>query len=80
LHGLPLGELHQILELFAGPVAEVAFEEAALDLRLQAAGGRDRSSGFFRPLERRAVHGVDFEFGETKRRDFGLLVAQVGEV
>ena len=32
LHGAPLGQLHQVLQFLAGPVAEVALEQAAVDL------------------------------------------------
>ena len=53
LHGAPLGQLHQLLQLGAGPVAEVALQQALVDVHLQAAGlaaigaavSRARSSG-----------------------------------
>ena len=59
LHGAPLGQLHQLLQLGAGPVAEVALEQALVDLHLHAAGRGDRRGGLAGPLERRGVDGVD---------------------
>ena len=71
LHGPPLGQLHQLAQLRAGPVAEVAFEQPTIDLGVAArsalpigaAVSLARSSG-----ER--VHGVDrLQFGDPLRRD-----------
>ena len=55
LDGLPLGQLHQVLELGAGPVAEVALEQAPVDLDLEAPGGGDRLGRLAGALERRGV-------------------------
>ena len=52
LHGAPLGQLHQLLQLAAGPVAEVALEQAAVDLRPQAAGLGDRRRRLLGAFER----------------------------
>ena len=59
LHRVPLGQLHQRLQLGAGPVAEVALQQALVDLHLHAAGGGDGRRGLACALERRCVDRVD---------------------
>ena len=69
LHGLPLGQLHERLQLAAGPLAEVALEQALVDDDLQAAGLGDRRGRLPGPLERRGVDGVDLrQLGDALRR------------
>ena len=77
----PLRPLHQLLQLTARPLPEVALEEALVDLHLQAAGGRDRRRGLPGALEGRRVHGVDLrELGDPLGRQLGLALAFLGEV
>ena len=66
----------------AGPVAEVALEQPAVDLRPQAARLGDRCRGLPGPLERRGVDRVDAASSAAIRSAaiVGLLVARVGEV
>ena len=59
LHGPPLRQLHELLELRAGPLAEVGLEQAPVDAHLLADGGGDRRRRLPRALERRGVHGGD---------------------
>ena len=81
LHRAPLGQLHQLLQLGAGPLAEIALEEALVRPAPQAAGGGDRRRRLPGPLERRAVHGVDpLQLGDPFGGARGLLDALVGEV
>ena len=69
LHGAPLGQLHELLQLGAGPLAEVALEQAPVDGDLQPAGLGDRGGRLAGPLERRGVDRVDpRQLGDARRR------------
>ena len=82
LHGLPLGQLRSALELRAGPVAEVALEQARCDvapaapqaLAMGAAVSRVRSSGD-------AYTAVDRpSCADALGHRLGLGVTRLGEV
>src|SRR4051812_30899753 len=82
LHLLPLRKLHQVLQVGAGPLTEVALEQTARDPHSLLEPLRDRRRGLAGPFERRRVDGGDLA-GE--RRDaFGnrvrLLPSLVREV
>ena len=77
----PLGQLHQRLQLAAGPLAEVALEQPSLGLHLQAARRADRRRRLLGALQRRGVDRVDpLQLGDPLRRRLGLGPALVGEV
>ena len=52
LHGRPLRELHQLLELLPGPLAEVALDQAARHSDPQPEGGAERGGRLPGPLQR----------------------------
>ncbi len=81
LHGRPLRLLHQRRQRLAGPFAEVALDQAAVDLRFLPGSGGDRRGGLPGPLERRRVDGVDGRpVGDQLGGLLGLRPAGVGEV
>ncbi len=81
LHGHPFRQLHQLLELGAGPVAEVAFDEPAVDTRPETERPSDRCCCLPRPFERRAIDGGhvgDFQDPASGLRR--LVTALIGEM
>ena len=81
LHRAPLGQLHQLLEFGAGPIAELALQQSLVDLHLEAARRSDGGSGLAGTLERRGVDRVDRrERGDAFGGALGLLASDVGEV
>ena len=59
LDRLPLGQFEEVLQVGAGPVAEVALEEAFIDLHLDAAGLADWCGRFAGPFQRARVNRID---------------------
>ncbi|MBW3603212.1 MAG: uracil-DNA glycosylase [Actinobacteria bacterium] len=80
LHRLPLRQLHERLQFGARPLAEVAFEQALVDLDLDAEGHGDRRGGLPGPLQRRGVHGRHVgQRGDALGRGLGLPASVVGQ-
>ena len=79
---LPLRQLHQRLQLGAGPLAEVGLEQALVGPHLLAHGGGDRRRRLPGALEGRGVDGGHpvAERGDALGHGRGLLLPGVGEV
>ena len=77
----PLGQLGQLLQRPAGPVAELALEQASLDADAHAERTGDRRGRLPGAFERRRVDGCHLvELGDASRGGRGLLAALVRQV
>lgn len=80
LDGLPLRQRRQIGDRSAGPLAEIALQQAVVVVHFQSRAGRRRLRRLTGSLQRRGVEGINGQARKPFRDPFSLGPAPVGKM